>query len=170
VEVQWKDLLGNTNSTIRTVGAHQKHVTQGTLGADVACSTCHAVPSTVAATGHLGSDSKAEVRFDTTLSMYRSNAIYNASNVSCANTYCHGNFNGGNLNRTMTWTDTSSTAVACGTCHGDATKSTTKEKAFPVSGHTFVSVTADCSSCHGAVVNASMAIINPSKHINGKID
>ncbi|MFA6455941.1 MAG: hypothetical protein WCW40_03890, partial [Bacteroidota bacterium] len=85
-EANWVDLHGNTDHTLKTVGAHQKHVKQGTFGAAVACSTCHVVPATVNASGHLGADTQAEVRFDTTMSIYRSNASFNASNVSCANT------------------------------------------------------------------------------------
>jgi predicted CxxxxCH...CXXCH cytochrome family protein len=163
-----KDLKDNVSPKVRGVGAHQKHVLGGSLGAPVACNECHTVPATLYAAGHLDATANAEVRFDSVSSNYRSNAVYTASNVSCTNTYCHGNMPGGNVNTTITWTDTSATAVACGTCHGDVTKTTLKEKAFPKSGHTFAAVTTDCSTCHGDVVNASLAIINPSRHINGK--
>ncbi|MEW6061895.1 MAG: CxxxxCH/CxxCH domain-containing protein [Bacteroidota bacterium] len=165
-----KDLADNTSPTARGVGAHQKHILGGTLGSAVACSECHVVPQKIYSAGHIDNSLRAEVRFDSTSSIYRTNATYNAANVSCTNTYCHGNFNGGNAGRTVTWTDTAATVVACGTCHGDATKATVKEKAFPQSGHTAATVTSDCSTCHRAVVDASLNIINPSKHINGKID
>jgi predicted CxxxxCH...CXXCH cytochrome family protein len=165
-----KDLSGNTARTVRAVGAHQKHLIGGTLGAAVACNTCHKVPQKFGDAGHIDATPHAEIYTDTTSAFYRSNAVYNASNVTCTNTYCHGNFNGGNLNAVMTWTDTSSTSVQCGTCHGDVTKATLKEKAFPKTGHTAAAVTADCATCHVAVVNSSMTIINPSRHANGRID
>lgn len=171
-----KDLAGNTTRTSRAVGAHQTHLMGGTLGASVACTTCHNVPQKFSDAGHIDATEHAEINFDSTSAFYRSNTVYNASNVSCTNTYCHGNFNGGNLNMVMTWTDTSSAAVQCGTCHGDAALSdpdpviNLKKKAFPKTGHTTATVSASCWTCHNAVVNSSMVIINPSRHINGRID
>ncbi|MEW5799153.1 MAG: cytochrome c3 family protein [Bacteroidota bacterium] len=164
-----KDLADNTSPTVRSVGAHQKHILGGLLGAPVACKECHAVPTKLYDAGHIDNTQFAEVRFDSTSAMFRSNAVYSAANVSCTNTYCHGNRNGGNLNVTMTWTDTTAAATACGTCHGDVTKTTLAEKAFPQSGHPAIG-SYTCVQCHGSVINASMAIINPSKHMNGKID
>lgn len=164
-----KDLSDNSSPTSRAVGAHQKHVLGGILGAAVDCSTCHVVPATIGALGHIDATTHAEVYFDSTSLFYRSTAAYNAVNVSCSNTYCHGNFAGGNGNVTMVWTDTSSTAAQCGTCHGDVTKTTLEDKAFPKTGHPAVG-TQKCYQCHYDVVNSSMAIINPAKHINGRID
>lgn len=164
-----KDLSGNISPTSRAVGAHQKHYLSSTLHAGISCNECHKTPATFTSVGHIDSSPNAEVRFDSTSMFHKSNAIYNAANVSCANTYCHGNFNGGN-NLTVTWNDTSSSVAACGTCHGDATKATIKEKAFPTSGHTAATITSDCSICHSRTVNSSLAIINPSNHVNGKVD
>ncbi|NUN70561.1 MAG: cytochrome c3 family protein [Bacteroidetes bacterium] len=165
------DLVGNSATTVRGVGAHQKHLLGGTLGAAVPCATCHVVPASLASAGHLDATPNAEVRFDTTSATYRSGASYAAANATCSNTYCHGNFNGGNGNVTMAWAGTGgSTSTACGTCHGDVTKATLKEKAFPVTGHTAASITSDCSTCHSRTVNASLAIIDPSKHMNGQVD
>lgn len=166
-----KDLADNNSPSARGVGAHQKHLLGGILGAPVACKECHSVPSQLMAAGHLDETMNAEVNFDSTSKFFRSTAVYssNASNSSCTNTYCHGNFNGGNQNVTITWNDTSTAATACGTCHGDVTKSTLAEKAFPKSGHPEIG-TAACVQCHAAVIDANMAIINPSRHINGGID
>jgi predicted CxxxxCH...CXXCH cytochrome family protein len=161
-----KDLSGNTSRTARGVGAHQIHLTGSSLSSPIACTQCHVVPTQMSSPGHIDGTNGAEVRFDTTSVFYRANATY--SNGSCANTYCHGNFNNGN-SLTMSWTDTSSTAAACGTCHGDVTKTTLEEKAFPKSGHPSTD-SKHCSTCHRAVVDASMNIINPSRHINGKVD
>jgi predicted CxxxxCH...CXXCH cytochrome family protein len=169
-----KDLADHTSRTFKGVGAHQKHLSGGLLGAAVACSECHKVPTAVSSAGHIDTDG-AEIRFDSTSAAYRSNAAYSSPAATCANTYCHGNFNGGN-SRTMTWTDTTSAATACGTCHGDQSQTdpdpvvALKKKAFPLTGHTSATVSANCWTCHVAVVNSSMAIINPSKHINGRID
>jgi predicted CxxxxCH...CXXCH cytochrome family protein len=166
-----KDLSDNSSPSSRSVGAHQKHLLGGIIGAPVACKECHAVPSQLLSAGHLDASLHAEVNFDSTTKFFRSNAQYisGSTNGTCSNTYCHGNFNGGNQNVTMTWSDTSASATACGTCHGDVTKSTLAEKAFPKSGHPEIG-TAACVQCHAAVINANMAIINPSRHINGGID
>ena len=164
------DLIGRSSQTLRSVGAHQKHLLGGSLGSAVACTECHNVPTTLSEAGHIDNSQYAEVAFDSTSNKFRSNAVYSAATISCTNTYCHGNFNGGNLNISMTWTDTSSAATACGTCHGDVTKATLKEKAFPTTVHSAATVTSDCSTCHRAVVDANMNIINPARHINGGID
>lgn len=163
-----KDLSGNTAMTARGVGMHQKHL-GAAIGADVACSECHSVPKSVFAAGHLDGIAGAEVKFDSTSDTYRSGVVYDKTNGTCANTYCHGNRSGGNA-VTMTWTDTSSTAAACGTCHGKTSGTTLKEKAFPLTGHTAATVTSDCATCHVAVVNSDLSFKNKSLHINGFIN
>lgn len=164
-----KDLSGNISPTFRGVGAHQKHVLGGILGAPVACKECHVVPTELNSSGHIDGTPHAELRFDSASVFFRSNAQYNASNVSCNNTYCHGNFNGGNQNATIAWNDTAASAVACGTCHGDVTKATLAEKAFPKTGHPAIG-SSNCNQCHSRTVNASLAIIDPSRHMNGVVD
>ncbi|MER3525173.1 MAG: hypothetical protein C4326_14280 [Ignavibacteria bacterium] len=100
------------------------------------------------------------------------NPAYDANTLSCASTYCHGNFKNGNPNLVPTWTDTTGAAMACGTCHGDVTKPTLAEKALPktsAQGGTHPNSLA-CSSCHADVVDANARIINPVKHVNGKLN
>ncbi len=164
-----KDLAGNVATTSRGVGAHQKHLLGGVLNSGISCNECHSVPAKLSSPGHIDASDHAEVKFDTTSTYFRSTVSYNAATVSCANTYCHGNFSGGN-NLSVIWNDASTTVAECGSCHGDVTKTTLKEKAFPKTGHTFAPVTSDCSTCHAAVVNASLVIIDPSKHVNGRIN
>lgn len=170
-----KDLTDHISPTFRGVGAHQKHVLGGSLGAAVACADCHSVPAALSSAGHIDASAHAEVRFDSTSAMFASGSVVTqgAATVTCNNTYCHGNFNGGNLNNTMTWTDTTSAAVACGTCHGDNTKATNKEKAFPKTNHSFVASTSNCETCHADVVskvNNDIVITTPSRHMNGKLN
>jgi predicted CxxxxCH...CXXCH cytochrome family protein len=165
-----KDLADHISPTFRGVGAHQSHVIGGTFAPSFACTECHTTPTALTSPGHIDASTNAEVRFDTTSTYHRTGASYAASTVSCSNTYCHGNFSGGNGNVTVAWTDTSSSVAACGTCHGDVTKATKKEKAFPKTGHTFAAVTTDCTTCHGDVINANFDIIAPTKHVNGKLN
>ncbi len=159
-----KDLSGNTSPSVRTVGAHQKHLLGGIAGA-VACKECHVVPSSVLSVGHIDATPGAEVRFDSLSIFHKSDATYNDG--TCANTYCHGNFTGGNKTA-MSWTNTNN-AAQCGTCHGDVNGVTPEAKAFPKSGHISIAVGKKCSDCHSDVVDQNLTIINPAKHILGRI-
>lgn len=163
----WRDLSGNTQRTIKSVGAHQAHLVGGLTGAAVGCNVCHTVSEAAPYAGHFDNGA-TQGKFDTTTVFYRSNASYTSSTATCSNTYCHGNFSGGN-NLTMSWTDTSSTVVACGTCHGDVTKTTLEEKAFPKNNHPAIG-TAKCSQCHSSVVDANLNFTSKSRHINGAVN
>jgi predicted CxxxxCH...CXXCH cytochrome family protein len=93
--------------------------------------------------------------------------------MTCSNTYCHGYLNSGNLDNTVGWTGPD--AAACGTCHGDPSRPTLHEKALPRiiaegGAHIPVPVGTYCSNCHGGTVDSTLNIINPSKHIDGKLN
>jgi len=176
-----KDLDGNTVTTSPGVGAHTKHLAAFANGGSLACSECHTVPSDVNSTGHLGSDGKAEINFGT-FSNKLGGSSYDFTTNKCANTYCHGNFEFkksdassstaqlqytsdkmvGN-NRSPVWTSSSGSETKCSSCHGvdDAHPS-------PI-GH--IPYTIDqCVWCHSGVVDASGTILDPTKHINGKVN
>lgn len=165
------DLAGNVSPASRAVGAHQVHLLGGIIGAKVACTECHVVPAALTAAGHIDNTLHAEVRFDSSSVFYKADAVFSGSGTTatCSNTYCHGNFPGGNGNVTMTWSDTDPDAAACGTCHGDVTKATLAEKAFPKSGHPAIG-SMTCNQCHSRTVNNLAQIIDPSRHVNGVVD
>jgi predicted CxxxxCH...CXXCH cytochrome family protein len=97
---------------------------------------------------------------------------YNAQTVTCSNNYCHGNFKNGNPTNAMVWNVYTAASTACGTCHGNPGKPTLAERALPktpAEGGTHPNVLA-CASCHGDVVNASLQIIDVTKHVNGKLN
>ncbi|MCX6152257.1 MAG: CxxxxCH/CxxCH domain-containing protein [Ignavibacteriales bacterium] len=181
-----RDLNGNTAITERGVGAHKVHLEGNSKGKTLSCSECHNVPVSVYQAGHID-DGKAEVMFnsffaniitnkpstseyDSQLPLFEPNPQYNFTTAGCTNTYCHGTFKNGNTQNAPVWTNPSS--AACGTCHGDPTKTTIAEKALPktqAEGGTHVNVLT-CSACHGDVVNANLQFINSSKHIDGKLN
>ncbi len=181
------DLKGNTATTERGVGAHKVHLEGNSKGRTLSCSECHTVPSSVYQAGHIDDGTSAEVMFngffanvvtnepstseyDSQLPLFTPNPKYSYINLSCSNNYCHGNFKNGNTENAPTWTNSAS--VTCGTCHGDITKSTLAEQALPktsANGGTHVNVL-NCSACHGGVVNANLQFIDPSKHIDGKLN
>lgn len=169
---------GASSPTDRGVGAHAKHLLTGTFGRLLKCQECHVVPSTFTQAGHVDTKLPAEVPMSDTLSRLvtgdgtvHPSPLWNGT--TCANTYCHGNwklnkatspypwiYNGtdsviAGASFSPAWTGGSAEA-ACGTCHG-----------LPPQGHS--GVFNQCT-CHSEVVDASMHIIDPSKHINGKIN
>ena len=174
-----KALAGDTATTVRGVGAHQKHLA-GVLGKTVKCQECHVVPTTLYSLGHLDSNTPAEVVLNDTLANLTTgggtrtaHAVYNAISGNCATSYCHGNWTRRKANSTSQgmFTDTvmvgntfapkwtnGATDGACGTCHDT-----------PPKGHLVVDITS-CAACHGEVVDGTGKIINKSKHINGKIN
>lgn len=183
-----KDLDGNTNIADRGVGAHQVHLT-----GKLSCSDCHNVPASYNDEGHVDSDRPAEVPmegflanlvtndpvksevYNQGLEIFTPDPVYNFSNQSCSNTYCHGMFKNGNngkngtLTNTPIWTNPSS--AECGTCHGDPSATTLFEKALPGGEHIQIQPgETPCSNCHGGVVDENLNFINPSKHIDGKLN
>ena len=166
-------LNGSTQTTYAGVGAHVQHLYQNNLGDVIRCSTCHTVPSSVYANGHLGTDGKAEINFGRLSVQGGANPTYNFTNNTCANTYCHGNFSfsrdladskyqfvytaatmTGN-NASVIWNKVDGSQAQCGSCHG-----------LPPTGHAPFSLN-QCANCHYGVVDASGNIIDKTKHING---
>jgi predicted CxxxxCH...CXXCH cytochrome family protein len=175
-----KSVAGGTATTVSGVGAHQAHLATGMVGRTVKCQECHQVPSQVFSQGHLGSGPPAEVVFTDTLARLITgdgtlvpNPSYDPVSLTCANSYCHGNWKlrkvtsqwqfaygdsiMGGSNYSPVWTGGSSQA-ACGTCHG-----------LPPQGHQSTTITG-CAVCHAAVVNSAGVIIDKTKHVNGKIN
>ena len=117
------DLSGNMFTTSLGVGAHQAHLkVPSGIRTPIACTTCHVVPATVGAPGHIDSALPAEVV---------AAVGWNRSTQTCA-TWCHGN-------ASPKWTETG--GATCGSCHGvpPATPS-----------HTPNMTINSCASCHPA--------------------
>ncbi|NWF89240.1 MAG: hypothetical protein HXY50_07215 [Ignavibacteriaceae bacterium] len=171
-----QDLSGNTSTTFKGVGAHDKHLNTNSLGKTIECETCHTVPNSLTSSGHLDGNLPAEVNF-TGLAIFNAagNANYSSSTITCANTYCHGNFEFNKsdallanqfaysadkmigANKSVVWNKVDGTEAVCGSCHG-----------LPPIGHTNFGGLNTCVNCHMGVVNAQGQIINQQKHINGE--
>src|SRR6266702_1231068 len=140
---------GETASSALAVGAHQQHLAGGSTGNAIACSECHLVPtSTAHANGTVGltggaiaTAGGAQPRFD-------------AATATCASTYCHGQFTGGNALNAPVWTVVDGSQKACGTCHGVP----------PPAPHV---ASTDCASCHTGYTATS---VNLASHLNGRVD
>jgi hypothetical protein len=178
-----KSVLGETSPTVRGVGAHAPHLSTTGTGKSLKCQECHLVPATLFAPGHIDNmtvSTPHKVTMADTLARLvtgdgtlRPNPAFDGT--SCGGTYCHGNWKlrkatsayafiygptdsvmVGSFANAPVWTGQSAEA-ACGTCHG-----------LPPQGH--ATTFGPCANCHTDVVNASMQIIDPTKHINGKIN
>jgi predicted CxxxxCH...CXXCH cytochrome family protein len=141
------DLAGNTFTTALGVGAHQAHLqASARISAPIACATCHAVPSSVDAPGHMDSSGPAEVA---------ANLGWDRTTQTCATAACHGPAR-------PRWTSTGQ--VSCGTCHGIPPASPSHAPGLPLTS---------CAACHPGTVNAFGNIIvtgQSSEHINGVVD
>lgn len=171
-----RDLDDNTTTASRGVGAHEQHLGTTVLGARARCSSCHIFPRSTYAPGHIDSTRYAEVNFGGIAANFHASPQYDASNQTCANTYCHGGFEfrkseADSLNRfaytadkmtgnpqTVSWTNPTGAEKTCGTCHG-----------LPPAGHIPASIN-QCYQCHGNVVDMNGNIIDKDKHINGMVN
>lgn len=174
-------LEGESATTSPAVGAHQKHFAYfKNLSAREVCQECHAAPNNFYAATHLNDDDRrAEAglagplaRMATEGGQRTPNGVYDFNANTCGNTYCHGNWGLRKAqsryalayaadvitgsNATPKWTDASS--VTCGSCHG-----------LPPTGHNPFPITA-CNICHQTVIDGFGAIIDSTKHINGKVN
>jgi hypothetical protein len=168
-------LNGNTATTFVGVGAHTNHLYNNVLGKTVECSTCHNVPQNFNSGGHIDGNPKAEVNLQGLAKFnVANNANYNFPSATCANTYCHGNFEfqkseasamhqfvyaadkieGSNKN--VVWNKVDASEAVCGSCHG-----------LPPAGHIDYGGLSTCANCHVGVVDAQGNIIDKTKHING---
>jgi predicted CxxxxCH...CXXCH cytochrome family protein len=146
-----RDLSGNTFTTALGVGAHQAHLQASSrISAPIPCATCHAVPASINAPGHIDSTSPAEVA--TALGWDR-------ATETCSSASCHGAAR-------PRWT--SSGQVSCGTCHGLPPADGSHTAGMPVTS---------CATCHPGTVDGFGNIIvtgqgqsATSAHINGVVN
>jgi hypothetical protein len=185
-----KDLNNNTSPMARTVGAHQVHLVgpRDLASTPIICSDCHHVPATVYEPGHLDSPRPAEVAINNPLAKTASGGVtpspaYDPATGRCNNTFCHGNWRlpiegtgyafvfrdsavamVGN-NYAPIW-NAGAPEAACGTCHSSVTP---EGPSIVPQGHNFVAISG-CTPCHAGVVDATGKIVDPSLHMNGKVN
>ena len=152
-------LLGDSLTSIRTVGAHTVHLDGGRLSIGITCGNCHIVPASVGAPGHYDTVYAAEITFG---QLAGPTAVYDSAAAACDNVYCHGNFGGG-YNTIPIWTGDSSQA-ACGDCHdvGNNPGDINFKHALHV-----LDFGLTCWTCHNETVDTGNELKNKSLHING---
>lgn len=170
------DLAGNTSTSVPGVGAHQVHLLGSASFDSVSCSACHTVPDSAGPGLHPTGSAVAALNFsgvavtetntpgsrfyDSTAATVVPKPSFSFQTLQCQNTYCHGNFKGGN-NFSPTWTIVDGSQDSCGSCHGippnDAThqgKGITLQK---------------CYYCHSPMIGPDGVIANDSMHVTGKL-
>ncbi len=150
------DTLGNSDTTLAGVGAHQAHVAGGDWHAAIPCETCHVVPEVVSAAGHVDSGLPAEVVFAGAARFHDADPSYDFEATTCSNGYCHGATLSGGAHPVPDWTLVDGTQASCGSCHG----------APPPAPHP---QTDQCAACHGEVIGED-GFVAGSRHIDGVLD
>jgi predicted CxxxxCH...CXXCH cytochrome family protein len=140
---------GETATSARAVGAHQKHLSGGTFASAVACSECHAVvPADLT---HV--DGTAVVSFGDAARRGGASPAWNGT--TCASTYCHGaTLGAGGTSTAPAWTASLS---SCTGCHAVSLSSLPRR-------HPTHSGKAACGDCHAGYTSAS---VDKAVHVNG---
>jgi predicted CxxxxCH...CXXCH cytochrome family protein len=178
-----KDLNGGSLTTGAT-GAHQNHLLTDGPFDTVSCSACHVVPQ-AAGPGLHPYGGEISVTFSglavtqTNLpgSQYYDAAIptvipspnFDSQTQKCSNTYCHGDFKGGN-NFSPKWTVVDGSQDSCGSCHGTPPQSpdhpqTVFDQTIFYNGRT----QQNCYFCHEPMIGRN-GIQDSSLHVNGKLE
>lgn len=154
-------LRGETSAATLAVGAHMTHVEGGYVADAFSCTECHLVPARLTSPGHWEIDSTAEVTWG---ELADGSSQWNRATGVCSNTYCHGNFAGGYPANGPIWT--APAQAACGSCHDDGANP------GDLSGRHQKHVREEnvaCYECHSATVDAGLAIIGKTVHVDGQI-
>ncbi|MBI5477266.1 MAG: hypothetical protein HY906_00335 [Deltaproteobacteria bacterium] len=146
------DTEGRSHTSLRSVGAHQAHVTEGPLARAFDCSECHAAPDPTDLYAHI--DGTPEVAFGSLSSTFD---VAPAWNGTTCTTYCHGPPQGGGSNHAPEWTRGDGSQAACGTCHGLPPESAD----HPQSNK--------CSLCH-PTVDRNLDFVDKARHVDGVVD
>ncbi len=149
------DTLGNAGTSAPGVGAHGRHLTAGAIAGATACTECHAVPTSMSHAN--GVDDVAFGPIATARGAL--SPSWSAGDLTCASTYCHGEFGGGNAGYLPAWNRPA--ASVCGTCHGLP----------PGPPHPAVSAAlTGCASCHSATMKADGTVdVASGKHLDGVV-
>jgi predicted CxxxxCH...CXXCH cytochrome family protein len=141
---------GETASTARAVGAHQRHLSGGSIGGAVACAECHAVPTDLS---HL--DGSAVVTFGAAAKRGGALPVWNGA--SCASTYCHGATLAGGTRKAPSWIGGAAETSSCGSCHGAPPTSGRHAKHVVDKGYA-------CGQCHAGYTASTVVA---ATHVDG---
>jgi predicted CxxxxCH...CXXCH cytochrome family protein len=147
------------------VGAHQKHLTNGTVSNAFACATCHAVPDPATTPlAHIDNVPTVVLQGAGQLALPASLGTFAPANQTCA-VYCHQQ--PGGTTPTPTWTGA---ALACNACHGLPPPTGAHPGNATPAGQNHAFMGNDCSVCHQGVVGTTLNVLDRDRHVNGAKD
>lgn len=156
-----RDTQGNTDTSLRSVGAHQAHLVGRGLARQVQCTECHTVPAMTVSAGHL--NGTVEVNFSGVARANLAAPTWNPTAMTCASAACHDVANwigpgasGGGQATTPLWTKVDQSQITCDSCHG-------MPPPLPHVQRT------DCEACH-LNATAQRTFVRPELHVNGHVD
>ena len=175
-----RDVLGRTDASLPSVGAHQSHLTaEHRLRPPLGCAECHQLPAQRDDPGHIDHPPPAIVfpaspGVGALASADGAAPSYDPTTHTCRSVYCHGG--GVSLSADMSpavirlpsWTG-GEAQIACGSCHGVP----------PRDGQHLASLApTDCAQCHRPSIDPTGALVvgtDPSSgllvstHLDGKV-
>jgi predicted CxxxxCH...CXXCH cytochrome family protein len=143
-------LRGETATTDPHVGAHQKHLGNGSVYSNgFACQTCHPL---VGGLVHLDGQVPVTFQFQPLASTGGATPSFTKATQTCSSVYCHGSTLQGGTSPAPQWTVP---LTSCNSCHGIP----------PASGqHGIHTVKVACAECH---VGYSDSSVNKDTHVDG---
>ncbi len=145
-------VFGETATTDRAVGAHQRHLGGGLVSGPFACTECHALPLDLS---HL--TGAAELVWGPLATGHGAVSPVLAQG-GCSSTYCHGATLGGGTVPAPLWTRVDGTQAACGSCHGTP----------PPAPHPQLT---SCAQCHPETMLDDRTInVAGGKHVDGIVE
>lgn len=148
-----RDVAGNATSAI--VGAHQTHLYGKAVSTGVACSNCHAIPTSF--------EPHADGTVDVTTRQPGATTVtggFDPATGTCASTYCHGNLpRNPKTGNTPAWTDTSGQS-SCDSCHA-ANGALCGSAGTCGDVETALHEAHRCARCHGNYTTTSTGGPNP---------
>jgi predicted CxxxxCH...CXXCH cytochrome family protein len=158
---------GETATTTRAVGAHQRHLEGGTLAKPIACGECHVLPSL---SGH--PNGVVEMTWGPTASAHGATPTWTPGTGTagtCAN-YCHGQTLAANGTKTTPVWTLGASETACGSCHAlpPPAPHPQVDRASPPAP---ITAPTQCVQCHPGTVTAAGTIdVAKGLHVNGVTD
>lgn len=143
------DLLGRTDPSLPSVGAHLHHLTGSDVHTAIACETCHVVPDATDSPGHADDSAPADIIFSGLARHLGHEPSYDSGTASCTDTYCHGDAE-------VPWVPATTPELRCVRCH----------QMPPPAPHPAVR---ECELCHGAVVDGPQSFRDPALHVDGTV-
>ncbi|MBI2375151.1 MAG: CxxxxCH/CxxCH domain-containing protein [Deltaproteobacteria bacterium] len=151
-----KDLDGQSDPRLVTVGAHQEHLSGGQFSKPVECVECHLVPTALDSPGHVDTARPAELTFGSIARADAATPSWDRTAMTCSGAYCHGATLEGSTPSVPVWTQLEATG-RCGSCHGLP----------PAAPHPDVD---RCELCHLPTAGPAQTIANRATHVNGTVD